>query len=80
MAETYFKNATIVIDKYHWIRQIIRAFDRVRKQKQKKFYKTRRKYFKRSRHLLLKGRRFLTDEQVNQVSVMLNTSSRLRTA
>jgi transposase len=80
IAETYFKNATIVIDKYHWIRQITWAFDRVRKQEQKKFYKTRRKYFKRSRHLLLKRRRFLTDEQVDQVSVMLDTSSRLRTA
>ena len=80
IAETYFKNATIVIDKYHWIRQVTWAFDRVRKIEQKKFYTTRRKYFKRSRFLLLKRRKYLTEEEVNQVGVMLQTSKRLATA
>lgn len=55
IAETYFKNATIVIDKHNFIRQAtwvlpdrlllaitVRAFDRVRKQEQKKFYTKRR--------------------------------------
>ena len=80
IAETYFKNAKIVIDKYHFIRQVTWAFERVRKQEQKKFYKTRRKYFKRSRFLLLKRRQRLSDEQKDQVSVMLGISERLSTA
>lgn len=80
IAETYFKNATIVIDKYHWIRQVTWAFDRVRKSEQKKFYTTRRKYFKRSRHLLLKRSRYLSEEELDQVTIMLNTSERLSIA
>ncbi len=80
IAETYFKNATIVIDKYHWIRQVTWAFDRVKKEEQKKFYHTRRKYFKRSRFLLLKRSSKLSEEQVDQVGVMLQTSKRLATA
>ena len=45
---TWLKNATQVVDKYHWIRQIIWAFERVRKEEQKKFPKSERKYFKHS--------------------------------
>lgn len=80
IAKVYFKNATIVIDKYHWIRQATWAFDRIRKQEQKKFYTTRRKYFKRSRRLLLKRSRYLSEEQVDQVTIMLQTSERLSNA
>lgn len=80
IAQTYFKNATIVIDKYHWIRQVTWAFDRVRKQEQKKFYTSRRKYFKRSRHLMLKKSRYLSDEEKDQVAIMLETSERLSNA
>ena len=32
VSETWLKNATQVVDKYHWIRQIIWAFERVRKE------------------------------------------------
>ena len=35
----YFPNATYVIDKYHWIRQAIWAFEAVRKEVQKQFSK-----------------------------------------
>jgi len=80
IARHFFKNAKIVIDKYHWIRQATWAFDRVRREEQKKFYKTRRKYFKRSRHLMLKRRKYLSEEETDQVTVMLNTSRRLATA
>lgn len=80
IAETYFKNAKIVIDKYHFIRQITWAFDRVRKQEQQKFYTTRRKYFKRSRFLLLMRRSKLQGDQLDQVSAMLSISPRLATA
>lgn len=35
IASVYFKNAKQVVDKYHWIRQIFWAFERVRKDIQK---------------------------------------------
>ncbi|MBQ2286075.1 MAG: transposase [Clostridia bacterium] len=31
------KNAIRIVDKYHWIRQVIWAFEKVRKEEQKKF-------------------------------------------
>jgi transposase len=80
IAKTYFKNATYVIDKYHFIRQVFRAFEAIRKEEQKKFSKTRRIYFKRSRVLLNKRYKFLTPEQKQQVDLMLYASSRLLTA
>lgn len=80
LAKTFFKNATIVIDRYHWIRQGNWAFERVRKEEQKRFFATRRKYFKRSRYLLLKRRNRLSQEEMDQVTVMLSASRRLATA
>ena len=35
-ANVWFKNSMLVIDKFHWIRQIIWAFEAVRKEEQKK--------------------------------------------
>ena len=80
ISSVWFKNATPVIDKYHWIRQIIWAFENVRKEEQKKFSKTHRRYFKKSRKLLLKRFEELTDEQKQQVNIMLYTSPTLSTA
>lgn len=79
-ASVWFKNATQIIDKYHWIRQVIWAFERVRKEEQKKFSKTHRIYFKRSKSLLTKRYSFLTDEQQLQVRVMLDCSVNLSRA
>lgn len=70
-ANNWFTNATQIVDKYHWIRQAIWAFERVRKEEQKKLDKDLSKYFKRSRSLLLKRFDNLTDEQKQQVNVML---------
>ena len=78
--KTYFRNATYIIDKYHWIRQITWAFEDVRKEVQKRFMKTHRIYFKHSRFLLLKRERNLTPEQRQQVSNMLYASADLSTA
>ena len=58
----WFKNAIRIVDKYHWIRQVIWAFENVRKEEQKKFSKTHRRYFKNSKKLLLK--RFNKSEYV----------------
>ena len=80
IAKTYFPNATYVIDKYHWVRQAIWAFESVRKEVQKKFSKSHRIYFKHSRKLLLKREKKLTQEELNQVLVMLDTSAELSTA
>lgn len=80
IAKTYFPNATYVIDKYHWVRQAIWAFEAVRKDVQKKFSKSYRIYFKHSRRLLLKREKKLTQDELNQVSVMLSTSADLSTS
>ena len=79
-SSVWFKNATQIVDKYHWIRQVIWAFERVRKEEQKKFSKTHRIYFKRSKTLLTKRYSKLTDEQKLQVRVMLDCSVNLSRA
>lgn len=80
ISKVYFKNATIIVDKYHWIRQTIWALDRVRKRIQKSFSKDYRIYFKHSRKLLLAHYDKLNDEQKQQVNVMLSVSADLSTA
>lgn len=76
-AGIWFKNAIRIVDKYHWIRQVIWAFENVRKEEQKKFSKTHRRYFKNSKKLLLKRFNKLENEQQQQVLVMLETSVNL---
>ena len=72
-----FPNAKIIADKFHWIRQIHWALDKVRKNAQKEFYDTKRKYFKSNRKLLFKRYSELKDEQKQEVSVMLWQSEKL---
>ena len=76
-AGTWFKNAIRIVDKYHWIRQVIWAFENVRKEEQKKFSKTHRRYFKNSKKLLLKRFNKLENEQQQQVLVISETSVNL---
>lgn len=80
LSETFFKNSKFVVDKYHWIRQVIWAFENVRKTEQKKFYKMFRIYFKKSKRLLTKRFEFLTDEQKQEVNIMLYKSEDIRIA
>jgi len=80
IARTCFPKATIVIDKYHVVRQVHWAFENVRKAEQQKFSDHRRKYFKRSRKLLLTNPKFLKEDEVAQVTEMLKISPRLRDA
>jgi transposase len=75
-----FPNAKIIIDKFHVIRQVLWAFERVRKAEQKKFGDERRIYFKRSRTLLMKDPKRLTEIEFDQVTAMLGISERLRNA
>lgn len=80
ISSVWFKNATQIVDKYHWIRQVIWAFEAVRKQEQKNFSKSYRKYFKNSRKLLIKRFEYLSDVQKQQVNIMLYASPILSTA
>jgi transposase len=80
IAKYYFPNATYVIDRYHWVRQAVWAFEAVRKEVQKQFSKKHRIYFKKSRYLLLKHQSKLKDDELQQVLIMLDISPTLSTA
>ncbi len=80
IAEYYFPNATYVIDRYHWVRQAVWAFEAVRKEVQKQFSKKHRIYFKKSRYLLLKHQDKLNDDELQQVFIMLDICPTLSTA
>jgi len=80
LIKNVFPRAQIIADKYHVVRQVSWAFENVRKAEQAKFHEQRRRYFKRSRKLLLKHPDKLTPAEVDQVESMLRISERLRQA
>jgi transposase len=80
ISKTFFKNAAFIVDKYHFIRQVIWAFEAVRKEVQHSLSPERRRYFKRSRTLLNRRYEFLSYEQKQQVDVMLYASDKLANA
>ena len=75
-----FPHAKVIVDKFHVCRHITWAVENVRKEEQKKFTDARRKYFKRSRFLILKHQHKLTEEQHQQLENMLSVSPKLREA
>ena len=80
ISTVFFKNATQIVDKYHYVRQIIWALEDTRKKVQKHFSKSHRIYFKRSKTLLTKRYEKLSDEQKIQLRIMLDVSADLSTA
>ena len=60
LARTLFPNAKIVIDRFHVVRYCTWSVENVRKRVQKDLYPDERKYFKRSRTLLLKHKNELS--------------------
>ena len=80
LAKEIFPNACYVIDKYHYIRQVIWALDAVRKEVQQEFSDYRRKYFKRSKRLLIKKFNTLDSDGMQSVNLMLYTSQKLASA
>ncbi|MEG2659476.1 MAG: transposase, partial [Oscillospiraceae bacterium] len=80
LANNLFPKATQIVDKYHYIRQAIWAFEAVRKQEQSHLSAGHRKYFKRSKSLLTKRFEFLDQEEKQQVNVMLYSSATLSSA
>lgn len=80
IASVFFKNATQVIDRYHFIRQIIWAFDNVRKRIQKTYGKKYRLLFKHSKRLLIKRAEKLKDYEKERINSMMYISDELRFA
>lgn len=76
----YFPNAKLVVDKYHYKRQIHWAIDRIRKRIQKTFSKNRRLRFKRLRFLLHKKYEELKTEDRIALRTILEQSEELYTA
>jgi transposase len=80
LAKTYFPNATVIIDKYHFIRYVTWAIEKVRKRLQKKMPASLRKYYKRSRKLILTRYQKLKDENKKACDLMLLYNDDLRAA
>ena len=80
LAHTYLPNATIVIDRFHVVRYVTWALENVRKRVQKDMHPDKRRYFKRSRRLLLTSKEKLKEEQLEALAVMLQQSPDLATA
>ncbi len=80
VAKVCFKNAVIVADRYHVIRQVYWAMERVRKNEQNKLSVQFRKYFKKSRYLLMRPMEKLTDEQADQLALIFEIAPRLADA
>ena len=80
VANTCFKQATVVADRYHVVRQVFWAVEKVRKNEQSKLPDRHRKYFKKSRFLLMKPIEKLTDEQMDRLALMFEMAPRLADA
>ena len=80
LAQTFFPNATVVIDKYHFIRQATWAIENVRKRIQKTMPAHLRKYYKRSRPLILTRYFKLKGEKKQACDLMLLYNDDLRLA
>ncbi len=80
LAQIYFPNAKIIIDKYHFIRQTSWAIENVRKRLQKTMPANLRKYYKRSRTLILTRYPKLKNERKTACDLMLLYNDDLRKA
>ena len=80
VVQTCFPHAVIVADRYHVVRQAVWAMENVRKNVQKKLSPEWRKFFKRSRYLLNKNPKKMTDGELDSLRVLLGISSELEYA
>lgn len=80
LAKIYFPNAKIIIDKYHFIRQVTWAIDGVRKRLQRSMPASLRKYYKRSKKLILTRYFKLKGENKQACDLMLLYNDDLRKA
>lgn len=75
-----FPQADLIVDKYHYVRQVGFALEKVRVEEQKKYSDRWRKYFKSSKRLLIKDSSKLTIEESIQLDNMFRISKRLHLA
>ena len=82
LANTYFPNAKVVADKFHFVRYSTEAVDSVRKQGQDKLPRAESEYFKHSRKLLLsRYDKLKDDKQKEELNyILINYSEDLRIA
>ena len=80
IAKSLLPNATVVIDRFHVVRYCTWALENARKRVQMKLLPEQRKYFKRSRKLLLAHMRDISAENKAAVERMLIMSRDLREA
>jgi transposase len=80
LALSYFPNATIVIDRFHVVRYVTWALENIRKRIQKQMHPSKRKYFKRSRRILLAHQNKLNPENLDALEIMLMQSNDLAVA
>lgn len=80
IARAYFPNAKIVIDRYHFVRQATWAIENVRKRVQKTMLVSHRRYFKRSRSLILRRYNTLSKDEKEACELMLYYNDDLRQA
>lgn len=80
LAHAYFPNASVIIDKYHFIRQTTWAIEGVRKRLQETMPVHLRKYYKRSRTLILSRYHKLSGESKEKCDLMLLYNDDLRLA
>ena len=75
--QDFLPNAQIIIDRFHVVRCCTEAMENARRSFQASLPKEQRRYFKRSRRLLLAHRDRLSEEDRTAVDVMLRFSDRL---
>lgn len=80
LASCFFKNAIQIIDKYHFIRQCIWAFEGVRKREQKRYGKENRLCFKNSKRILTQRASKLSETQKERINSIFYISPQLYTA
>ena len=80
VANTCFKQAIVVADRYHVVRQVVWAVEKVRKNEQSKLPDRHRKYFKKSRYLLMKPMEKLSEEEMDRLALMFEMAPRLADA
>lgn len=80
LAKVYFPRAKIVIDKFHVVRYVTWALDNVRRRIQQNMHPDKRKYFKRSRKILLTHQYKLDEDSLLALEVMLQQSQDLAIA
>lgn len=76
----YFPNARIIIDRFHYDRQVFWALDNIRKRIQKNYPKEKRKLFKHSKYLFHKHYFDLKIDEKLTLQNMLNHSEELYNA